>query len=102
MLLTAGPNQSTDISESHPSLLKAEVTDRVAYYEFVISQTKSNEREKKSEFKEQSLMILIFQGFWTIFSRCIHRPSRTREPIRNFEPHPLFNRYAMCPAGHIA
>ena len=35
-LLIAGPDQSTDTSDSHPSLLKAEVVDRAACYVFVI------------------------------------------------------------------
>ena len=47
--LTVRPDQSTHISDSCPSLLKAEVANRVACYVFVIFQTKRNDGLKKFE-----------------------------------------------------
>ena len=53
--LTAGPYQSTGISDSRPSLFKAEITNKAACHVFGIFHTKRDEYEKKIELENYIL-----------------------------------------------
>ena len=57
--LTAGPDQSIDISDSRRGLLEDDVADRAACHVFVIFQTKRNECEKNFELRKIDFFFML-------------------------------------------